>query len=445
MDIIDNLIYATYLSGLRPAAAAVLAPPAAPMANNMVFPGVRISSDVVDGFPALPVPAPANPNYATGDKFAFCSYEDSRAIEQAVVRHWYDIDNQFTYTTQGVVRPGGVVAPGTTLVSFVDSSSYHLIYAYLLENTRIIQIFERLLEQYMTDERHGIAVNQNVVAWLQNAERMFFKSNSQIGSDIISSLRPHSEATRRNAYWRMFGMDLAFGNLNAEGNPATYVRASYSNQEFIPLFERYIGEIWQGHINARNIVGKNTADVNIIVELAIQLRELLHARRGNTGTTSYAYLNLSREEYYSVLMTSWFTFILTYDSPLVQFLNCQSSTIGERLMKVGAKVGVPAHGKCQALFEMAGAASSILDAIEVGGILDNAVQVRMVLQSLTPQPLPAPQPTPVHINFMNQFLTVINNWEKATGHNIKNPEANIRGTVRVQQNGAARTAALTPN
>jgi hypothetical protein len=34
---------------------------------------------------------------------------------------------------------------------------------------------------------------------------------------------------------------------------------------------------------------------------------------------------------------------------------------------------------------------------------------------------------------MNDFLTVINNWEKATGHRIKNPEANIRGTVSIQQ------------
>jgi hypothetical protein len=33
---------------------------------------------------------------------------------------------------------------------------------------------------------------------------------------------------------------------------------------------------------------------------------------------------------------------------------------------------------------------------------------------------------------------VINNWEKATGHKIKNPEANVTGTVKVQptSNGA---------
>ena len=30
------------------------------------------------------------------------------------------------------------------------------------------------------------------------------------------------------------------------------------------------------------------------------------------------------------------------------------------------------------------------------------------------------------------MLLIINNWEKATGHRIKNPEANITGSVRVQ-------------
>ena len=43
--------------------------------------------------------------------------------------------------------------------------------------------------------------------------------------------------------------------------------------------------------------------------------------------------------------------------------------------------------------------------------------------------------TPISFDsdYMNAFLTVINNWEKATGHRIKNPEAVISSSVRVQQ------------
>ena len=33
---------------------------------------------------------------------------------------------------------------------------------------------------------------------------------------------------------------------------------------------------------------------------------------------------------------------------------------------------------------------------------------------------------------VNDLLTVINNWEKATGHKIKNPEANVMGSVKLQ-------------
>ena len=130
-------------------------------------------------------------------------------------------------------------------------------------------------------------------------------------------------------------------------------------------------------------------------------------------------------------MTSWFTFIISDDTPVVNFLNCQSSTIGERLIKIGNKVGIPAHGKCQSLFEMAGAASTILITIEAGGVLDNDSVMQNILSSLNPPVVPS-----VNANYMTDFLTIINNWEKATGHKIKNPEANITGTVRIQPNGA---------
>jgi hypothetical protein len=129
---------------------------------------------------------------------------------------------------------------------------------------------------------------------------------------------------------------------------------------------------------------------------------------------------------------------------LVDFLNCQSSSIGERLLKIGAKVGIPAHSKCQALFEMAGAAANILISIETGGFLNNPVSVQTMLSSLNPPP--AVPPGAVFINFMTDFLTVINNWEKATGHKIKNPDANVTGTVKVQQNGhGAKTATAVMN
>ena len=133
-------------------------------------------------------------------------------------------------------------------------------------------------------------------------------------------------------------------------------------------------------------------------------------------------------------MNSWFMFIVSDDTPVVQFLNCQASTIGERLMKIGNKVGVPAHSKCQALFELAGATSNILRRIEEGGIFDDQVRMTDILNSLIP-----PGGTDADSNFMSDLLTIINYWEKATGHRIKNPESNIRGTVNIKQAQPQRT------
>lgn len=418
MDIIDNVIFASY--------------------NRKFADGSTIQGSFVPNPPA-PVPAQTNPGspapvwtYQVYDKLNFCAVEDPGFLENGIIRHWYDIDSQDIYELP-------VINPVDQLSSFVDNSTYHLIYAYLLENTRLLQIFERVIERYMNDEELGISNGLATYNWIQNSERLFFKNDTPKVSNIRSLIRPSADSSRRNAYQRMFGMDLAFGDAGAQDGALAYVRSKSSNHQFIVLFERYLSEIWQGYINARNTSGANTSDSNILVEYAQQLQEMLAARRGDTTNNTYAHLNLSREEYSSVLITSWFTFIISYDSPVVNYLSCQSSTIGERLIKIGNKVGIQAHRKCQSLFEMAGSAAMILLTVETGGLLDDSAWVGRMLSSLNP---PVPTPLSLEGNFMNAFLTVINNWEKATGHKIKNPEANITGSVKMQPVSSANGGAL---
>ncbi|MFL5788216.1 MAG: hypothetical protein ACJ748_09185 [Flavisolibacter sp.] len=416
MDAIDNLIFATINSPIAP------------------FPSGRIVSDYLNPPFALTLtPVTITPNgfstpvssFALPDKRAYISYQDYSIIERAMVRHWHDVDAAGTY-----VWPG---TPPTTMSDFTQSPNYHLIYAYLLENTRILQIFERVIEKYVMDEELGVAQIPEVLQWIFNSEKLFFKDENTRSSNIRSLIRPSYDANRRNAYYRMFGIDLAFGDISSgSGSTMQYYKANTANQQFIPLFERYLSEIWQAYTNARNTSGQNSSDVNNVVELAVQLQELLAARRGGRpgGPNIYATRNLSYEEFSSVILLSWFTFIISDNTPVVQFLNCQSSTIGERLIKIGNKVGIQAHTKCQAMFEMAGAAANILNLLEAGGYLDNNGNVQNMLSSLNP-----PVTLSLDSDYMNAFLTVINNWEKATGHKIKNPEANITGTVKVQQNG----------
>ena len=411
MDAIDNIIFATLRS---------------PLQN-----GTFILSDYI-AQPFGPfVPGNTTPagtfnqvfNFSLLNKMVYTSFPDSSTIEKAIERHWYDVDAAGQYFWTGIIPP---------VSNFTNAAPYHLMYAYLIENTRILQIFERVIDKYLHDEEFGITVNLPEFQWLLNSESLFFKSYAHARNNDRSLIRPSSDANRRNAYFRMFGMDLAFGDINSiSGGTYPYLKAKSANLQFIALFERFLAEVWQGYINARNTSGPNTTDVNNITEIATQLQELLYARRGGQagpGANIYGSRNLSREEFASGVLVSWFTYIISWDSPVVEFLNCQSSTIGERLLKIGAKVGIPAHSKSQALFEMAGAASNLLTTLEAGGTLDNPGWVTLMLSSLNPPFVPTLQS-----DYMNEFLTVINNWEKATGHRIKNPEASLNGTIRLEQ------------
>jgi hypothetical protein len=434
MDAIDNLIYATLLSPTNsgpidsdflnvPAAFGTFAPVNTANAANVASP---------------------NWGFLTADKQLYCSFHDHTIIEQAITRHWYDINGQGLGFASNFVYEWPTLGGGANRVNdFTFSPGYHIIYSYLLENTRVLQIFERVIEKYFQDEDLGVIPQgmSNVYQWLINSERIFFKDEGSRSANIRSLLRPVYDANRRNAYNRMLGMDLAFGGINSgSGDSFPYFKAKASNQQFIALFERYLTEIWQGYINARNTSGANTTDVNQAVDLALQIQELMQARRGGStnpgpGLTrdTYSNTNLSREEYSSAILLSWFTFIISSDTDVVRFLNCQSSTIGERLQKIGNKVGVPAHSKCQSLFEMAGAANQIMILLETGGSLDNPGWVQTMLSSLNPPLAPAVFIPTIQSDYMNNFLTLINNWEKTTGHKIKNPEANVRTVVSMSQ------------
>jgi hypothetical protein len=425
MDILDNVIFANLHSNLLSGAG---------ISSDYILPTYNTAMKPINltTAPNLPVYS-----YPTVDKMNYLAFQDHVVIDKAIQKHWHDLNARVHYDgIAGVDQVNTVPAapdptpPDIRYSSFTSMMNYNMIYAYLLENTRMLQIFERLIERYMFTEDFGIADNPLAFNWIHNTEQLFFKNDSP-ATVLRSMIRPNADATRRNAYWRMYGMDLSFGDINGTNTSVPYIKSKTSNQQFVILFERYLGEVWQGYINARNSSGANTTDINIIMDLAMQIRELLKARRGNVGATSYWNLQLSREEFSSVLINSWFLFAISDNTPIVEFMKCTSSTVGERLLKIGAKVGVPAHSKSQSLFEMAGPASNVLSLIEAGGVLDDGPKVQNILSSLNPPATPS-----LFANYMSDLLTVINNWERATGHRIKNPEAKINGVVKVSQNGA---------
>ncbi|MDO9551418.1 hypothetical protein [Rhodonellum sp.] len=428
MDIIDHLIYTACTDKVRPGSPIITSD----------FIGAPFSSgiEVLPGEPRPELPKLSNQNETYSNQFRqdFVSYEDSVVLEKAIQKHWYDM-------IHGPISAFEMFKPK-------DAPPYHLIYAYLIENSRLSQIMERLIYLYRHDEELGIASAQDpshnqAFLWIQNTENLFFKTLSNTNyRNITGNLRPNPEGSRRNAYFRMFGMDLAFGEPT-EGSSIdySYIKAKSANKDFIFLFEQFLSELWQGYINAQNTSGANSTDYQRIIDMATKLRQMLMARRGSTGNiqlSTYQYMNLSREEYASVVMMSWMFYIISYDSPLVSFLGCQANTSSERLANIGKKVGIASHKRTQSLFDMAAPMATILRNIEFGTFEISApdLWIRRVIESSTASGSLAA--SAAQKAALVDILMVVNNWEKSTGHRIKNPETNITGSVKILPNGTKK-------
>ena len=413
MDIIDNLIFATF--------------------NDTVAPSSfirQVTSDYI-GLGTAPIPTDpggtGNFSYSLPARDNFTHLEDTVVIERSIQKHWFDVGDHLIY-------PDPVLGPIT--FSDLRIPPYQLMYAYLIENTRIAQIFEKMISLTLHDEVFGlpdISTSINAMQWLINTENLFYKELPMASyRNISSQLRIFPEATRRNAYFRMFGMDLAFGDYRNQKTDYPYIKASATNSGFVILFEQFLTEVWQAYINAKNTSGANTTDFEHLQELGIQLRDLLMSRRASEDDfTNYKYFNLSKEEYASVIMMSWLMNAVTTNSSIVKFLKCEANAPDERLTKIGLKVGLPAHSKTKPLMELAAPLAALLRSIETKSY-ENLDFIRGVITSQTPNPSDISN-LPAEIATLNDLLTIINNWEKATGHRIKNPEANITGIVRVAQ------------
>jgi len=95
---------------------------------------------------------------------------------------------------------------------------HHLGYSFCIENTRATQIVKRVVHAFRSGEGlgHPSVATQR---WLDATEALLFGAVTLLGTSMsTSAVRPDPEAVRRNAYWRMFGMQLAFGG--DDGKPA---------------------------------------------------------------------------------------------------------------------------------------------------------------------------------------------------------------------------------
>ena len=303
-----------------------------------------------------------------------------------------------------------IPGPGTAGVPQWD----HLGYSYVLENTRAVQIMRRVVREYRAGEGLGVP-SIATQRWLDITEALLFGAANPISAFLSTShVRPDPEAVRRNAYWRLFGLDLAFGT--DDNRPPVYDKANSANKDFVQLFEELLAELWQAITNVRNTSGMNTADDDRIFRLAEALQFELRSRRQQQL--------LVREELAAATALGWIDLTLSANTPVVLDLLAEATSASERLRIIGERVGLSAHSKSAALFSMAGDLSRFLRVIESGVVSGPEVAWILYLDQ------PPGGNGFVAINpaqpIGDSSRRVITEWSAATGKDLK------RGAMPIQ-------------
>lgn len=316
---------------------------------------------------------------------------------------------------QDMARPETVdpiVAPPSPPPAPAPVTWRHVVYAALLEQTRITDIFRRVIHEWVHGERLPRAT-QATQRWLHTTEQLFFSAQWPYSIlSVTSSIRPDIAAVRRNLYWRMLAWDLQHGT--DDGRPYPYVKAETANRDFSTFFEALLTEVWRGFANVLNLIGPNETDNNAIGTLVRRMREMLLSRR-HAGA-------LSREEFDAVAMLSWFHLTVEHNTHVVNDLAAPATGVADRLRKIGELVGLPAHARSDAYFQLAQPMSDILIAIE-----NNAVT------TAGPESLYDGVYAPA-------MLQIITHWSIATGRNVKDPT--MRQPLGLVLQTAARGSAV---
>jgi len=307
-------------------------------------------------------------------------------------------------TFQNAIDPRAVTMTASSPSVVVDSklAQYpprlwdHLIYAYMVENTRVYEIFRRVLEEYAYGERLGVP-NEESQRWLRTTEQLFYNDNPPFQIYALATwIRPDIRAVRRNAYHRLFGLDLNHGT--DDNRPYPYPRAAAANTEFVATFEELLREVWRAIENVRNQVGANATDVTTISNLSRALFDMLRVRRQeNVG-------NLARDELWHVSTMAWLHLTLSFNTPIVLSLKAEATSAAERLQKIGERVGLPAHSRSDSYFRLATNMSLILREMEIGTFNDPNGGAPALFQTGV---------------FQAAMQETITHWSVATGRDVK--------------------------
>lgn len=279
----------------------------------------------------------------------------------------------------------------------------HLIYAYLLENTGMFRIFRRVVELYAVGESLEMPT-ETTRQWLRSTEELLLRDPPPFHiSSITSSVRPDLEASRRNTYWRLLGVDLDHGG--PDGRPYPYPRVDQANVDFVANFELMLAEVWQGYVNRINTSGENNSDAAAVRNRASLVSKGLRVRR--------LFGNLAREEFFFTAALSWFHLTLETNNPVIVDLKATADHPADRLRKIGDRVGIAPHPRSRDLIEMAEAASTILRSTELE-VFNSDAGAALLYSPGSPM--------------LDDVLKIVNHWSAATGRNLKVRRAEVGGS-----------------
>lgn len=276
---------------------------------------------------------------------------------------------------------------------------HHLMYAYLIESTGAFEIFTEVVKRLVIGESFGELQGASV-RWLRTTEELFFRDPPLFSvAGVVSELRPHGRINRRNAYWRMFGLDLPHPGPSTPGASTEPWKAGLGgayNADFRAKWTELLRQVWLGLENRNNASGANATDASYVVLLCQALRDMMHNRRRGGM--------LAREEFTYVTALSWFHLTILSDTPIIADLKAQGASPDARLANVASRVGMKAAARTRELELLSEKVSAVLRAIEL-----NLFDTETAAEALY-------TPPSILTSDMNQIIDL---WQSATGDRIK--------------------------
>jgi hypothetical protein len=239
----------------------------------------------------------------------------------------------------------------------VPSSWDHLIYAYMIESTRVCEIFRKLSALYKSGAQlppPSIASRQ---FWFM-ADSVILSPPQAICVWTGASRTPEEEEASRHALYRnTFAREFSGADENRRAG-----FAQSSTPDFFAKFEAFLGEAWRGIVQARSPQAQRDTNHQKLASLAMDLSNQLVTMRERTS--------LTLEEFRAVAIASMLHVVVSVNSQVVNDLGANAVSSAERLALMGKKCGIAPSPRAPALFEISRPLSVILRALESGAFND---------------------------------------------------------------------------